>query len=162
MVKNIHAQNAKLAEVFKQNEFVKDFILRFKIEKKEGQTTNWVVELSLRIRNILRGDERTKLFLEWSSCKVQDCRSVIRYYNCQTYGHIAKFCIQKEKTCSFCAVVIHTVAEYQSKKENKNPTCAACKKAKRKADHSVNDTVCPAYKAALDRVIKRTDYGNSG
>lgn len=143
-------------------EFAKEFIPRFRIGAKEGPLTNWVVEVSPRVRNILRRSDEIRLYLKWQSCKVYDYRGVTRCYNCQIYGHVAKYCIQKEKTCSFCSIIGHTVAECQSKKEGKNPTCAACKKAKRKSDHSVNDKSCPAYKAALDRVIKRTDYGNNG
>lgn len=109
----------------------------------------------------MRSNDSNRLYMQWQSCRIQDYRGVTRCYNCQTYGHVAKFCIQKEKTCSFCAGIGHTVAEFQSKKDNKNPICAACKRAKRKADHSVNDKVCPGYKAALDRVIERTDYGNN-
>lgn len=162
MVDSMHSQNAMIATELEKEVFIKDFIPRFKIGKREGQTANWVVEVSPRIRNLLRGDEKMKLFLQWRSCKVEDYRGVTRCCNCKIYEHVAKYCIQKEKTCSFCSVVGHTVAECQSKKENKKPTCAACKKAKRKADHSVNDKAYPAYKAALDRVKERTDYGNNG
>lgn len=102
-----------------------------------------------------------RVFFEWRSCKVEDYKGVTRCYNCQLYGHVAEFYIQKSKTCSYCSKEGHMIAECPDKKENKSPTFAACKKAKKKADHSVNVKTCPEYKAAYDRVIERTDYGNN-
>lgn len=142
--------------------FKEIFIPRFRIGRKDGPLTDWVIEVSPQLRNILRSDDRNRLFVMWQSCKIKDYRGVSRCYNCQLYGHVAKFCIQKEKTCSFCSGKGHTMQECQEKKNNKTPTCAACKRAKKKSDHSINDKACPAYKMALDRIIERTDYGNRG
>lgn len=89
-------------------EFAKEFIPRFRIGTKDGPLSSWVVEVSPKIKNILRSNEANRLFLQWQSCKIQDYRGVTRCYNCQTYGHVAKFCAQKEKTCSFCAGIAHS------------------------------------------------------
>lgn len=146
----------------RREKFCKEFVPRFKIGKREGHLTSWVLEVSPEIRNLLRIDDKVRIYLDWQSCKIQDYKGVTRCYNCQLYGHVAKFCIQKSKTCSYCSKEGHMIADCPDKKEAKNPTCAACKKARKKADHSVNDKMCPAYKAAYDRVIERTDYGNNG
>lgn len=164
MAAYIYNQNVRLLGVLegKDKEFIEGFIPRFRIGKKEGPVTNWVIETSPIIRNILRSDDKNRLYVKWQSCKIEDYRGVSRCYNCQLYGHVAKFCIEKEKTCSYCSGKGHTIQDCQEKRNNKNPTCAACKKAKKKSDHSINDKSCPGYKMALARIIERTDYGNSG
>lgn len=139
-----------------------EFIPRFMVGKKEGPLTNWVIEVSPRIRNLVRSSDKIRLFMKWQSCKVQDYRGVTRCYNCQLYGHVAKYCTEMKKICSYCSAAEHLVADSQDRKNNKGPTCAACKRAKKKSDHSINDKLCPAFKVALDRIIERTNYGNNG
>lgn len=155
----IYGQNEDLLEGLTKEVFREAFIPRFMIGRKEGQCTNWVIEVTPNIRNVLRSNERSRLYLQWQSCKIEDYRGVTRCYKCQSYGHVSKFCREEEQVCSFCAKTGHKLIDCPEKKRNGSPTCAACKRAKKKADHSINDKSCPAYKSALDRIIQRTDYG---
>lgn len=152
-------QNYEMLKGITEESIKNDFIPRFRIGKKEGECTNWVVEVSPKLRNVLRSNERNRLYLQWQSCKIEDYRGVTRCYKCQQYGHVSKYCREEDQICSYCAKANHMHTNCPEKNRNVSPTCAACRKAKKKADHSVNDKSCPMYKMALDRIISRTDYG---
>lgn len=117
------------------------------------------MEVTPKMRTLLRRDDRIKLYIEWHSCTVQDFRGVTRCFKCQMYGHIAKFCRDEESTCSYCAETNHISKECPAMKAGKPAACPPCKRAKKRSDHSVLNKSCPAYKAALERVINRTNYG---
>lgn len=161
VTKGIFGMNGVIFEGMDFNTFNEGFIPRFRIGRKDGPTANWVIEVTANIRNILRSEEKKKVYLEWRSCKVEDYKGVTRCYKCQTYGHISKFCQEETQVCSYCSKSGHKQLDCPDKKANKSPTCASCKKARKKSDHSINDKACPAYKAALERIIERTDYGLS-
>lgn len=146
----------------RREELKSEFIPRFKVGRKDGPLTSWVIEVSPRVRNVVRSNDKVRLFMKWQSSKVQDYRGVTRCYNCQLYGHVAKYCTESNKVCSFCSITGHIVSKCPDKRNNKNPTRSACKRAKKKADHSINDKLCPAYNVALERIIERTYYGNNG
>ena len=159
ITETIYNQNEDLFVGISKEEFESNFQPRFRMGRRAEEVTNWVVEVSPKIRSVIRADDKQRLYVGWMSCKIQDFRGVSRCFNCQMYGHVAKFCRITEKTCSYCAKTGHIANECPDAKAKKEPTCPACKKAKKKADHSGGDKKCPAYKAALDRVISRTNYG---
>ena len=161
LVETIYNQNEDLLDQVTKEEFTNNFKPRFRIGKRLVESTNWVVEVSPKIRTILRDSDKIRLYIEWRACKIQDFRGVSRCFNCQCYGHVAKFCREKEKTCTFCANSGHMAIDCPEQKAGKPPKCPTCKRAKKKADHLASDKACPAYKAALERVISRTDYGTS-
>ena len=160
-METIYSQNKNLLDQVVKEEFQNNFKPRFRIGKRLGESTNWVVEVSPRIRTILRASDKIRLYVEWRSCKIQDFRGVSRCFNCQAYGHVAKLCREKEKIFSCCAKSGHMAAECPEQKASKPPTCPTWKRAKKKSDHLASDKSCPAYKAALERVISRTDYGTN-
>lgn len=157
---NLFYQNEDLLQGIEQEEFKRSFIPKFRIGKRDGQCTNWVAEVTPKLRNILRRNKRVRLYLMWQSCKVEDYRGVTRCYKCQLYGHVSKYCREEEQTCSFCSKKGHIHEKCPDKERKALPTCTACKNAKKKSDHSVNDKACPMYKIALERIIARTNYGN--
>ena len=161
LVDTIYDQNEDLLDRMTKKEFKDNFIPRFIKGKRVVESTNWVVEVTPKIRTILRADDKVRLYIEWRSCKIQEFRGVSRCFNCQAYGHVAKFCREKEKICSFCAKNCHMAMKCPEKKAGKRPTCPTCKRAKKKADHLASDKACPAYKAALEHIISRTDYGTN-
>lgn len=157
---DIYCQNQDLLSEITEEEFRTNCIPRFKIGRKDGDSTNWMVEVSPKIRTILRRDDRLRIYLQWRSCKIQDFRGATRCFRCQCYGHVQKFCADREVTCSYCAKQGHNIEDCADKKANKPPICPACKKIKKNHHHALSDKSCPAYKAVQDRIINRTDYGS--
>ena len=161
LTETVYNQNEDLLAGLTKEEFLSNFQPRFRMGRRTEESTNWVVEVSPNIRAIIRADDKQRIYVGWMSCKIQDFRGVSRCFNCQMYGHVAKFCRETEKTCSYCAKMGHIANECPEIKAKKAPTCPPCKRTKKKADHSGGDKNCPAYKAALERVISGTNYGVS-
>ena len=159
LAENIWEQNEDLLVNLDAGEFLANFKPRFKMGRRREDLTNWVIEVSPKIRTLLRKEEKTRLYIEWQSCRIQDFRGVTRCFKCQQYGHVQKFCKDEEKTCAYCAKTGHMADECADKKAGKQPTCPACRKARKKSDHAGSDKKCPAFKSALDRIIQKTDYG---
>lgn len=75
---NIFNQNVALLknwrekeeEVVRRQRFCQGCIPRYKIGKREGHLTNWVLEVSPEIRNLLRSNDKIGFFLYWQFCKV--------------------------------------------------------------------------------------------
>lgn len=112
-----HHKIEQLKECFKQ---------RFLFGKRT--LYNWVVKVSLRMRTVFRSMFRSRIFVEWSSCTVENFLDATKCYKCQTYGQVQKFCMEKEITCILCSKYGHKVKEYPNKKAGKRPTCPVCKK----------------------------------
>ena len=115
LVDTIYNQNEDLLDQMTKEEFKDNFKPRFRIGKRVVESTNLVVEVSPRIRTILRASDKIRLYIERRSCKIQDFRGVSRCFNCQYYGHVAKFWREKEKICSFCAKNGHMAIECPEK-----------------------------------------------
>lgn len=128
--------------------------LSHKSGKKTLPTCNYVLEVTANIRRILINQGR--IFLNWTSCPVRDFTIVTRCFNCQQFGHAAKFCRETSPTCNHCGETGHTLKECSSK--STPPNCATCKRFKRKADHLTGDVTCPARKYAEDTYINSIDY----
>lgn len=164
----IHDRNKELLNNFKDDDSNEDFNYddfklefepRFKTGKRRVDVTNWVIEVSPKMRNFLRRSDELRLYIGWHSCKIHDFIGVTRCFKCQQYGHVQKICTEKDKVCSYCSKVEHLMEQCPDKLSKKTPTCASCKRSKKKADHMNGDKVCPNYKIFKDRVIARTDYG---
>lgn len=156
----IYNQNEDLFAEVDEVEFDRSFNPRFRTGIRLEDTTNWVVEVTPSMRTILRRNDRTRLYVDWNACKVQDYRGVTRCFKCQMYGHIARFCKEELDTCSYCAESGHKKAECPQVKAKKDPICPPCRRAKKNSNHAVGSKDCPAYKSALERIISRTNYGS--
>lgn len=101
---------------------------------------NLTMECTHQLRDVLL--KRENIFVGWMRCKVYEDLKIIRCYNCQKYGHIAKEC-KNSLRCPRCAEN-HSSNDCQN--ENKN--CANCCDAKQKynldldTQHTVWDSNC--------------------
>lgn len=134
------------------------FFANVKLSHKSGKkglpTCNYILELPAAVRKILINQGR--IFINWTSCPVRDFTIVTRCYNCQQFGHAAKFCRETSPTCNHCGEPGHAHKECSSK--STPPRCATCKRFKRKCDHQTGDVDCPARKYAEANYINSIDY----
>lgn len=128
----------------------------FKTGPKDKKFVNWVIEVSPTARNTIIRNRR--VYIGWSSCRVQDFIRVSRCYKCHTYGHIARFCKEEKQICGHCSVSGHD--QKACTKLAEVPTCLPCQRANRASDHSSRSKVCTAYKMALDLLLKKTVYAS--
>ncbi|XP_022825373.1 uncharacterized protein LOC111355606 [Spodoptera litura] len=138
--------------------------LSHKSGKKNLSTCNYVLEVPPSIRKILLGQGR--LFINWTSCAVRDYTIVTRCFNCQQFGHAAKYCRETSPTCHLCGDSGHSFKECSNKAAP--PKCATCKRFKRKSDHSTGDmmlflmAILFAFTEAgvIDKVVNCIVIGN--
>lgn len=153
IVEAIILQNESIFDVCP--DFKSKFKLKFKSGRMREDLVNWVAEVSPEVRTLLRKLDR--LFIGWRACRVQDFVMVSRCYKCQMYGHVAKYCRQNMMICGHCGEDGHEMKTCPKGQEN--PNCVLCKRAKKPCDHSINSRECPAYVAAVNRLVNSTDYG---
>lgn len=128
--------------------------LSHKSGKKDTPTCNYILEVSAGIRKSLINQGR--IYINWTSCPVRDFTIVTRCYNCQQFGHAAKYCREASPTCNHCGDIGHSFKDCTNKASP--PNCATCKRFKRKCDHQTGDATCPARKYAEVNYINSIDY----
>ncbi|KAI5646608.1 hypothetical protein NE865_01542 [Phthorimaea operculella] len=154
--------------IFKQNLSEKmptltleNFLTEVKLSHKSGkkglESTNYIVEVSAEIRKALIGQNRA--YINWSSCPIRDFTLVTRCYQCQKYGHAAKFCKEEKPTCGHCGELGHEIKACG--KQNDAPKCATCLYFKKPCQHKTGDSECPARKNAEIAYINSIDYGGA-
>jgi len=132
-----------------------EFMLSFLKGPRSSPRVNYVVEVSPAIRNELL--KLGRVFIEFSSCRVEDFCMVSRCFKCQGLGHVAKTCRAESFTCRHCGKVGHKEVDCPSK--DSAPKCGLCARFNKPADHSVFDVDCPAWKRACEGLRSVTDYG---
>ena len=91
----------------------------FRTGPKDSEETNWVMEVSLQVREkLLMG----KVQVSWSTCKVRDYIATSRCYKCQAYGHVAKYC---RVNYEICVESGHSTRTCTNKE--KNNSCVNCR-----------------------------------
>lgn len=144
-----------VAEAIPYEEFLDEFKCVHKYTHRGSDTReNWVVECSPRVRNLIR--VRDRLFIGWQSCRVKDYNPVVRCYKCQTYGHVGKYCRNKQ-------VCPHCTGEHDlknCKRKDQSPRCANCRAANREYHHDLTSTKCPEYERAVRIAYEKVDYGH--
>lgn len=135
---------------------VKDRIVpKFRLEKRDADVCNWVLECSSKIREELL--ERERLYVEYSTCRVKDFLAVPRCFKCQGYGHLVKHCKKLGgDICPHCGVEGHSYRDCPREKED--PICVNCKAAKKDHKHRVGTLKCPIYARAVERRVSSTQY----
>lgn len=136
------------------NSFMASVKLSHKSGKKDADTCNYILEVSAAIRKTLIN--QTRVYINWTSCPVRDFTLVTRCYNCQQYGHAAKFCREPKPTCAHCGELGHSINECT--KKSQSPICATCLRYKKPSNHNTGDLACPAKKLAEDRYLNSVDY----
>ncbi|KAI5645700.1 hypothetical protein NE865_02367 [Phthorimaea operculella] len=137
------------------------FLLETKLSHKSGkkglETTNYILEVSADIRKALIIQNRA--YINWSSCPIRDFTLVTRCFQCQKYGHAAKFCREEKPTCGHCGELGHQIKTCG--KQNDAPKCATCLHFKKPCQHKTGDLECPARKNAEVAYINSIDYGGT-
>lgn len=151
----IFEQNPDLVEGMEKSTFDTELKLQFRVGKRREDLTNWVAEVTPALRNKIRKIGR--IYIEWQFCRIQDFIGLSRCYQCQVYGHVAKYCRQETSSCGHCAEDGHRASDCPKKAEPAK--CASCKRFKKPTNHSVLDKNCPAYKFALEKLVNKIDYG---
>lgn len=126
----------------------------FKFGRKDRITENIAIEVTPELRKKLLSLSR--VYLGWSSCKVEDFIRITRCYKCNGYNHIQKNCKALTPSCAHCAGPHETNT---CDKKEQPPKCTNCIHFKLAHNHSANDKDCPSYANALKGLINRTDYG---
>lgn len=148
--------NAPTLEYFNAN-----FIPRYKVGPRDGDSVSWVISLSPSLHAALCKEGR--VYVGWSRCPVHNHTRVMRCYRCLGFGHTQRNCSQKEDTCGHCAEKGHRAALCEKKKSGASPVCANCKQDGKRSQHDTMSTDCPRARAARDRLIsstKTTDTDN--
>ena len=151
ILKSMRKQNAKVTEGMENDG---DFSLCFRTGRKDSDETNWVAEVSPKLREKLL--EANKVFLGWNACKVRDFLAVSRCFKCQGFGHIAKHCRHKEEVCSHCTEEGHGAKTCP--KKTQSAVCVNCRRFGLKGGHAASSKECPAHRKALEKSVNRTVY----
>ncbi|CAB0020471.1 unnamed protein product [Nesidiocoris tenuis] len=133
--------------------FTASFKPSFKTGKRGLDTVIWVIEVSPEMRRIVL--EKQRLYIKWDNCWVADFVRVTRCFRCQAFDHVAKYCKGPE-VCKHCSKEGHREEACASKADP--PKCSNCRRAKEDDRHAVSSEDCPAYKWALRRKVRRTNY----
>lgn len=128
--------------------------LSHKSGRRDMASCNYIVELTAALRKILIQQER--VFIHWTSCAVRDFTLVTRCYNCQQYGHSAKYCKDPKPTCGHCACEGHTIKECTKKADPEK--CASCHRFNKPSGHKTGDENCPSRKISEARYMSSVDY----
>lgn len=122
--------------------------------RRDGLYCNWILEVPGDVRSLLVNQERA--YIGWTSCPIKDFTSVTRCFNCQLYGHSAKYCKESKPICSHCAVFGHTKKECSSM--DKPSVCASCTRLKKPADHITGEDSCPTKHRSIAHYNKSVNY----
>ncbi|XP_044591361.1 uncharacterized protein LOC123269592 [Cotesia glomerata] len=103
--------------------------------------------------------DKTKIKLDWNSCRVFDCVSILRCFKCWGFHHYAKDC-KDEVKCRKCSE-----NRWEKDCQNEIKKCVNCVKMVNdfkldgiKTDHCANDLECECYKRAINRAQKNINY----
>lgn len=153
LVKTIFELNIK-GKGMDLNTFKDQFKLAFRTGPRNRPETNWVVNSSAAVRNLLRAEGR--VYIGWASCRVVDFLGVTRCFRCCAFGHVAAKCSSTAPTCGHCGESGHE--KKGCPKGGQPPSCANCKRAGKNGVHEVDDQECPALQYALRRECQRTTW----
>lgn len=115
-----------------------------------------VIALPKECRAVLMESGRICLGLEALRCR--DHFNVVRCYNCHLYGHTKESCKVAKPSCGWCGATAHKSADCT--RRDRPARCATCCRMRRGSEaegHRSGDTSCPAYKAALCKLVANTD-----
>lgn len=146
--------NQNNLEGTKKEELGEHLALKFRRGKRDEPTTNWVLEVTPKMRNILRNLDRVYIGLR--RCRVMDFSAITRCYKCQGLGHVAKHCRATKESCGHCGEEGHKMEA--CKKKEAPRACALCKRIGKPSDHPANND-CPTYNNTVEAWQQNTNYG---
>lgn len=136
-----------------ESEFKEGFKPIYKTGPRNENSTQWVVEVSPKVRERLITVGR--VYMEWSSLKVVDFCPISRCFKCQRFGHIARDCTGTE-ICSHCSGEGHSFKDCPNK--GQAPKCINCQKLKLESKHAANSDKCSAFLKEKARIKDNTEY----
>lgn len=147
-------------QVWKQNfadhgDFRDRFKLSFRTGRRDGERVNWVAEVDPELRKKIKAEGR--IYIGWSSVRVEDFVVASRCFKCQRFGHLAARCSSKEDVCRHCGEEGHR--ENGCPRTTSPAICVTCRDQNLEHDHGQRDRDCPTYKKAIEQQIRNTDYG---
>lgn len=153
-------QKQNLPEYVPENFLGKIFKFGGSNKKQGSSTTTWIVEVHPAARNYF--SQVGRIFTSWRSHTIRDFVLVSRCYQCQRFGHIAKFCTS-QKQCGFCASTEHESKDCTSREKPECHKCANClRSGAREVNHHTAQDKCPIYQHRLQEKIDSTDYDFDG
>lgn len=154
VIQNIYDQNLRQTDITYE-EMNNDFRCVHKYKSRsDPNKSHWVVECTAKIRNEVRKKER--IYVGWQCCRIKDYNPVVRCYQCQAFGHVAKFCRNKV-VCPHCACE-HDRQRCPNKE--RPGICVNCKFSGKTFDHVTGDRGCPEVERATRLALERIDYGH--
>jgi hypothetical protein len=129
-------------------------------DRGRSDTTSWVVELhpAARAHFIKTG----RVYTTWRSHTIRDFLLVSRCFNCQRFGHIAKFCSAPQQ-CGYCASTDHESRNCRHREDKRAHKCANCVRSGIKdANHHTAENICPIYQHRAQEAINSTQYDVDG
>ena len=109
-----------------------------KIDFKTPGQSNQMIKNGLLINNLSLRAEKYKAR-----------QRVIQCYHCYKFGHVAKFCHQKNPTCPLCAQ-----SHYQEDCDHTSRSCSNCASP----NHYATNKTCPKFRAVLERITNINNY----
>ncbi|XP_039300844.1 uncharacterized protein LOC120356092 [Nilaparvata lugens] len=153
LAESIFNKNFAISELGKES-FLNGCKPLYKVGPKNKEVVHWIIECEPEIRRILIN--RKRVFVDMTSCRLNDFISVQRCFKCQCFGHVSKYCKKESEVCGHCA-------EDHSTKDCPNTAkeaiCSNCKKNKKPSNHKVHDPQCPSHQKSLQQLIEKTNYG---
>ena len=116
---------------------------------KDRHTTWWVCAVHPAIYSKMLGH----VFIGMSRCKVVEFFDYNQCLTCLKFGHQSNKCSSKV-ACPHCGVEGHR--KEVCTKLQEEPKCRNCK-----GRHRATSKHCPKRKTALERVIRKTDFGQT-
>lgn len=137
-----------------KDEFISQFVPKFKTGPKGKETVHQVVEVSPVLRKLLLN--RVRVYLGYTSVAVKDFLTIPRCLKCQDLGHVSKYCPQEKIVCGHCGEQDHKKKDCG--KQSQPAVCIPCSNRKKKCAAKESKD-CQTYQMLRTRLIQKTDYG---
>ncbi|XP_049946656.1 uncharacterized protein LOC126442573, partial [Schistocerca serialis cubense] len=147
----LYAQNFE--EKMTREEFNEQLKIRFKAGPRDRNTVHYAIEVAPALRKQIIVTNR--LYIGYNAISVKDYTALAKCSKCQDYGHVAKYCNFLKPVCGNCGCDTHD----KKNCTKDTPLCIPCRYRKRTCNTPGKE--CLTYKLLLQRLIQRTDYGDT-
>lgn len=124
------------------------------LQKDKALTYQVILEVSPFSATTLL--QRGRILIGFSACKIAPYRPIIRFNNCQKYGHSSRGCRGKE-ICQYCAKY-HSSQSCSVKNNLDRHRCIHCLRTPDDFPHAASSNQCPVFKYHLSQ---RNSYINN-
>lgn len=134
--------------------FNKIDIDRLKIKVIKTKYSNNIAFIEGEVTIINKLIEMKKLKIGWLICNILEEIKIIRCYNCNKYGHIAKKCSVEKKQihyCFKCGDQDHIIEQCKN-----NQKCLVCNSN----NHRTDSFKCPLYKLEIEKIQNKLNKLN--